>query len=81
MPFPFILPGVVAGMLLAFTTPSTTSARPPWIGTNTETLPIVIYSMIRTGLNPSINVVGTVIVVFSLSIVLVAELLSSRVTE
>ncbi|SDY11925.1 ABC transporter permease [Halopenitus persicus] len=80
--FPLILPGVVAGMLFAFTISFDNFTQTFfWIGTNTETLPIVIYSMIRTGLNPSINAVGTVIVVFSLSIVLVAELLSSRVID
>jgi spermidine/putrescine transport system permease protein len=52
-----------------------------WVGTDIETLPIVIYSKIRTGLDPTINAIGTLIVLFSLSLALIAEKLSSRIVD
>lgn len=76
---PLIAPGIIAGMLFAFTISFDNFTQTFfWIGTNTETLPIVIYSQIRTGLNPTINAIGTVIVVFSVSLALLAEKISSR---
>lgn len=77
---PLIAPGIVAGMLFAFTISFDNFTQTFfWVGTNTETLPIVIYSKIRTGLDPTINAIGTLIVLFSLSIAITAEKLSERV--
>lgn len=79
---PLIMPGVIAGMLFAFTISFDNFTQTFfWVGTNTETLPIVIYSKIRTGLDPTINAIGTIIVLFSLSIALLAEKLSSRIVD
>lgn len=79
---PLIMPGIIAGMLFAFTISFDNFTQTFfWAGTGTQTLPIVIYSMIRTGLNPSINAIGSLIVVFSLSIALMAEKLSGRIIE
>lgn len=79
---PLIMPGIVAGMLFAFTISFDNFTQTFfWVGSDTETLPIAIYSMIRTGLSPSINAIGSIIVVFSLTIALVAEKLSGRVVE
>lgn len=79
---PLITPGIIAGMLFAFTISFDNFTQTFfWAGTDTQTLPIVIYSMIRTGLNPSINAIGSLIVVFSVSIALIAEKLSGRVME
>lgn len=46
-----------------------------------DTLTIVIYGKIETGIEPTINAIGTVIVVFSLVIAAAAEKLSSRVIK
>lgn len=76
---PLILPGIVAGMLFAFTISFDNFTQTFfWVGTDTQTLPIVIYSKIRSGLDPTINAIGTLIVVFSLSIAVIAEKLSAR---
>lgn len=78
---PLIMPGVVAGMLFAFTISFDNFTQTFfWIGTETQTLPIVIYSQIRTGLDPTINAIGSVIVVFSIIVALTAEKISSRYT-
>jgi spermidine/putrescine transport system permease protein len=79
---PLILPGVVAGMLFAFTISFDNFTQTFfWISTGTKTLPVVIYSMIRAGLSPTINAIGTVIVLFSLILAVIAEKLSARVLE
>lgn len=79
---PLIAPGIIAGMLFAFTISFDNFTQTFfWVGADTETLPIVIYSKIRTGLDPTINAIGTIIVVFSLSIAVAAEKLSSRLVE
>lgn len=76
---PLIAPGIIAGMLFAFTISFDNFTQTFfWVGTGTETLPIVIYSKIRTGLDPTINAIGTLIVLFSLSVAIVAEKLSAR---
>lgn len=77
---PLILPGVVAGMLFAFTISFDNFTQTFfWVSTGTTTLPIVIYSAIQSSLSPVINAIGTVIVLFSLTIALAAERLSNRV--
>jgi hypothetical protein len=64
---PLILPGIVAGMLFAFTLSFDNFTQTFfWVGSDVQTLPIVIYGMIQTGIEPTINAVGTVTVVLSL---------------
>lgn len=76
---PIVAPGIAAGMIFAFTISFDNFTQTFfWAGGQVETLPLVIFAMIRTGLDPSINAIGTVIVILSLSLVLTAELLSSR---
>ncbi len=79
---PILAPSIVAGMLFAFTISFDNFTQTFfWVTTGTETLPIVIFSMIRTGIDPSVNAIGTVIVVFSLMIAFIAEWLSKRILE
>lgn len=77
---PLIAPGVIAGMLFAFTLSFDNFTQTFfWTESSTSTLPIVIYSQIRFGLTPEINAIGSLIVVFSLTLALIAERLSQRV--
>lgn len=77
---PLISPGIIAGILFAFTISFDNFTQTFfWSTTSTQTLPIVIYSKIRFGLDPTVNAIGTVIIGFSLTLAFVAERLSSRV--
>ena len=77
---PLIAPGIIAGMLFAFTLSFDNFTQTFfWTESTTQTLPIVIYSQIQFGLSPEINVVGSLIVILSLCIALIAERLSQRV--
>jgi spermidine/putrescine transport system permease protein len=76
---PLLKPGILAAALLAF----------PWsfndfvvtffvAGVGSSTLPIRVYSMIRLGVSPMINALGTLIVVIPLILVVIGLLLERR---
>ncbi len=71
---PLIMPGVIAGSLLAFTISfdefviaffTAGPARP--------TLPILIYSMVRFGVTPDVNALATIVLAFSFVLVLLSQ--------
>jgi spermidine/putrescine transport system permease protein len=71
--FPLLLPAVFAGVLFAFTISfdnitATVFWRPP----GTETVPTQIYSMLRHSISPEINALGTVMIVITVGLPLVA---------
>lgn len=77
--FPLLKPGIFAAALLAF----------PWsfndfvitffvAGVGSSTLPLRIYSMIRLGVSPMVNALGTLIVLVPLILVIIGLLLSQR---
>jgi spermidine/putrescine transport system permease protein len=70
---PLILPGVIAGALVAFTLSVDEFVIAFFnSGPTSITFPIRVYGMIRFGVTPVINAVATVVLVFSLVVVFVA---------
>ena len=69
---PMIMPGVVSGGFLAFTLSLDDLIISNFIaGTNTTTLPVKIYSMVKAGISPEINALTTLIIgVFLIGIVI-----------
>lgn len=69
---PMIMPGVVSGGFLAFTLSLDDLIISNFIaGTNTTTLPVKIYSMVKSGISPEINALTTLIIgVFLIGIVI-----------
>jgi len=76
---PLLKPGIVAAALLTF----------PWSfndfvitffvsGVGSSTLPLRVYSMIRVGVSPMINALGTLIVVIPLILVIIGTYLEKR---
>ncbi len=76
---PLLMPGILAAALLVF----------PWSfndfvityfvsGVGSSTLPIRVYSMIRLGVSPTVNALGTLIVVVPLIIVVIGILMEKR---
>ena len=70
---PLISPGVIAGALLAFTI--------SWddfliafftAGVGSTTLPMKVYSMIKFGVSPEINAVSTIMILFTMILMLLA---------
>lgn len=77
---PLIMPSVIAGMLFAFTISFGNFTQTYfWVSVETQTLPVVIFAMLKTGLPPTVNAVGTLIIVISVVLGAAAESLSSRV--
>ena len=70
---PLIMPGVIAGALLAFTL--------SWddfmiafftAGVGSTTLPLKVYSMVKFGVTPEINAISTITLFFTMSLILIA---------
>jgi len=77
---PLLWPGILAGALLAFTMSFDDYVITSLVaGTGSSTLPIVVYSMVRRNVEPSVNAISTLILVLtSLLIWLANRLLRER---
>ncbi|AXS39315.1 ABC transporter permease subunit [Breoghania sp. L-A4] len=76
---PLILPGVVAGWMLAFTLSLDDLVVASFTtGPGATTLPMKIYSQVRLGVTPEINAVCTVLVVLVTIGVIIASLATKR---
>ncbi len=73
---PLLMPGIVAGALLALTLSLDDFVVTLFTaGVGSTTLPLFVYSMIKFGVNPSINAISTLVVVVSMGLVLLSLLL------
>jgi spermidine/putrescine transport system permease protein len=71
---PLILPGVMAGALLAFTISIDEFVIAFFTaGPAQPTLPIQIYSMVRFGVTPDVNALFTVVVLVSITLILLSQ--------
>jgi spermidine/putrescine transport system permease protein len=70
---PLCAPGLIAAVLLTFTL-SFDEFIIAWFVSGFEpTLPVKIWTMMRGGIKPTINAVGAIVFIFSMSILLVGE--------
>jgi spermidine/putrescine transport system permease protein len=75
---PALLPGIVAAALLALTVSFDDFVITSMVaGVDSETLPMVIYSMARRGASPVINAISALITVFFGALVLLSERVKS----
>jgi spermidine/putrescine transport system permease protein len=71
---PQLAPGIIAGALLAFTLSLDEFVIAFFtIGNTEQTLPIVIYSMIRFGVTPKINALAAILLLVSFTAVIVGQ--------
>lgn len=71
---PMLLPGIVAGGLLAFTMSFDDYVITSFVsGTGSATLPVVVYGMVRRNIEPSINAISTIIVVVTSILIFAAD--------
>ncbi len=72
--FPLILPGVIAGALMAFTLSIDDFVITFFTaGVGVQTLPLRIYSMIKIAVTPEVNAVSTLMTLFTLIMILLAS--------
>jgi spermidine/putrescine transport system permease protein len=73
------MPGIVSAALLAFTISFDDYVITSLVaGVDSETLPMVIYSMARKGVTPAVNAVSTLIVVALGFLIVAAEALQRK---
>lgn len=75
---PMILPGVISAALLVFTISLDDYVITSFVaGPGSTTLPLKIYSMVKTGVTPEINAISTVLLIATVLLVVVSERLAS----
>lgn len=76
---PSVLPGLAAGMLLAFVISfGEFTATQFWVQPATTTAPIEIYTMVRTSITPMINAMATVLMIITVVIPLALDVLLGK---
>ena len=72
--FPLILPGVIAGGLMAFTLSIDDFVITFFTaGVGVQTLPLRIYSMIKIAVTPEVNAISTLLMLLTLAMILLAS--------
>ncbi len=75
---PQLVPGIVAGALLAFTMSFDDYVITSFVsGTGSATLPVVVYGMVRRNIEPSINAISTIIIVVTSLLLYLADRLQA----
>ncbi|PWV99920.1 ABC-type spermidine/putrescine transport system permease subunit II [Hoeflea marina] len=75
---PMIFPGILAGVLLSFTFSFDDFIIAFFVAGSETTLPIYVFSSIRRGVTPEINAIGSMVLIVSLSLLIVAQLILQR---
>ena len=74
---PLIMPGVIAGALMAFTLSIDDFVITFFTaGAGTITLPLQIYSMIKIAVTPEVNAVSTLLMLLTLALIIIASRVS-----
>ncbi|MEF8781280.1 MAG: ABC transporter permease [Haloferacaceae archaeon] len=77
---PMIMPSIVAAMLFAFILSFNNFIHTFfWLSFSDQTLPVYIFGLLRRTYDPTLNAIGTFLIVFSLAVTITAERISSRV--
>lgn len=78
---PILMPGIIAAALLAFTISFDDYVITSLVaGVDSETLPMVIYTMARKGVSPAVNAISTLIVIGVGVLIVAAEKLQQQQT-
>ena len=76
---PYMLPGIVAGALLAFTLSLDDFVITFFTsGPGSTTFPVKVYSMVRFSVTPEVNAASTVLIVITLALTAAAMILQAR---
>ncbi len=75
---PLIAPAILAGFLLSFTFSFDDFIIAFFVAGSETTLPIYIFSSIRRGVTPEINAIGTMVMLASLILLIIAQLILRR---
>jgi spermidine/putrescine transport system permease protein len=71
---PLLWPGILSGAMLAFTMSFDDYVITSFVtGTGSSTLPIVVYTMVRKNIEPSINAISTIILIITTLLIFAAD--------
>ena len=77
--FPLILPGIIGGALLAFTLSLDDFIISLFLsGPGTSLLPVEVYNKVRRAVTPEINAISTLMLLFSISLVVLSQAVQRR---
>ena len=72
------MPGIIAGFLLSVTSSLDDYVIASFVAGGRVTLPIYVFASIRRGVTPEINAIGTTVMVFSLTMLMISQVLLRR---
>lgn len=79
---PLILPGVLAGALMAFTLSLDDFVVSFFTaGADASTLPLKLYAMLKTGVTPKVNAVSTLLLMLTISLIILAYRLTPEILK
>lgn len=77
--FPLLLPAIVSGWLLSFTISLDDVVVSSFVtSASYEVLPLKIFSLVKTGVTPEVNALATIMIVFSLTLVVLSQLIGRK---
>jgi len=79
---PLIMPGIIAGGLLAFTLSLDDVIISFFVaGPGSNTLPLKVFSMVKFGVTPEINALSTILLVLTVSMVAIIQMLNRNIIK
>lgn len=76
---PLLMPAIVSGALLAFTLSMDDFVITSFVsGAGSTTLPVLVYSKVKFGVTPDLNALATLLLIFSIGLVLLSQIIQRR---
>lgn len=76
---PLLLPAIVSGWLLSFTISLDDVVVSSFVtSASYEVLPLKIFSLVKTGVTPEVNALATIMIIFSLSLVILSQVVARK---
>ncbi|MFQ1023288.1 spermidine/putrescine ABC transporter permease PotC [Avibacterium gallinarum] len=76
---PLALPAIVSGWLLSFTISLDDVVVSSFVsGVSYEILPLKIFSLVKTGVTPEVNALATIMIIFSLALVVLSQIVAKK---
>ncbi|MGX2950772.1 spermidine/putrescine ABC transporter permease PotC [Ursidibacter sp. B-7004-1] len=76
---PLLLPAIVSGWLLSFTISLDDVVVSSFVtSASYEVLPLKIFSLVKTGVTPEVNALATIMIIFSLALVILSQVIGRK---
>lgn len=76
---PLALPAIISGWLLSFTISLDDVVVSSFVsGVSYEILPLKIFSLVKTGVTPEVNALATLMIIFSLTLVILSQIVTKK---